>query len=286
MRSDSGGTTAPYCFPAGRSNVLRLEALSAVFTRRLGACMDLPHVALVEKASAQQRRAPASQYTIEALSRLEVPSDARIVTISGPPSEFVHFLEPIRQRSRDGRLMGPDLARRLRRLHPNTIPLSLQNQVAASISMEFGLTGPCMNLIEGATAFADVLRILEPAKDRETALLVMSSAADRSEQRGLTRLKCPDSVLVEGAICFLFSPDGELGCMGSAPTPAKSVDHPNPGGGPVTALPPDWPHAPCLQGGMCVLWALASGMRSGRFRLSDGHGYEASFNWQRPSSQS
>ena len=266
--------------------MLRLKAVSATLARPLGACMDLPNVALVEKAVEQQRRAPASTYAIEALSRLDVPADTRVITISGPPGEFVHFLEPIRRRSPDGHFMGPDLARRLRRLHPYALLLSLQNQVAASISMEFGLTGPCMNLIEGATAFADVLRILEPAKDRETTLLVMSSAADRSEQRELTRLKFPDSVLVEGAICFLFSPDGELGRIGSTPTPAKSVDRPNPEGGPVTALPPGWPHAPCLQGGMCVLWALASGMRSGRFRLSDGHGYAASFDWQRSSSQS
>ena len=244
--------------------------------------MDLPNVALVEKASSEQRRAPASAYAIDALSRLEVPSDARVVTISGPPGEFVHYLEPIRQRSRDGRLMGPDLARRLRRLHPNALLLSLQNQVAASISMEFGLRGPCVNLIEGATAFADALRILERAKDRETSLLVMSSAADRSEQRELTRLKFPDSVLVEGAICFLFSPDGELGLVGTA-TAGKAADRPTPEGGPATNLPPGWPHAPCLQGGMCVLWALASGMQSERFRLSDGHGYEASFDWQKSS---
>ena len=65
--------------------VLRLEAFSAAFTRPLGPCMDLPNVTLVEKASEQQRRAPASTYAIDALSRLEVPSDARVVTISGPP---------------------------------------------------------------------------------------------------------------------------------------------------------------------------------------------------------
>lgn len=260
--------------------MLRLEAFSAAFTRPLGACMDLPNVTLVEHASEQQRRAPASTYAIEALSRLEVPTDARVVTISGPPGELMHHVEPIRQRSRDGRLMGPDLARRLRRLHPYALLLTLQNQVAASISMEFGLTGPCVNLIEGATAFADALRIMELAKDRETTLLVMSSAADRPEQRELTRLKLPDSVLVEGAICFLFSRDGELGLVG-APTPGQAVDRPNPEGGPATNLPPGWPHAPCLQGGMCVLWALASGMRSERFWLSDGHGYEASFDWQK-----
>ena len=261
--------------------MLRLAAFSAAFTRPLGACMDLPNVTLVEKASEQQRRAPASTYAIDALSRLEVPTDARVVTISGPPGELIHYVEPIRQRSRDGRLMGPDLARRLRRLHPYALLLCLQNQVAASISMEFGLTGPCVNLIEGATAFADALCIMELARDRATTLLVMSSAADRPEQRELARLKFPDSVLVEGAICFLFSPEGELGLVGT-PSPGEAADRPNPEDGSVTNLPPDWPRAPCLQGGMCVLWALASGIPSERFWLSDGHGYEASFDWHEP----
>jgi hypothetical protein len=261
--------------------VLRLQAVSAVLTRPLGACMDLPNVALVEKAAEQQRRAPASTYAIDALSCLDVPTDARVVTISGPPGEFVHFLEPIRQLSPDGRLMGPNLARRLRRLHPYALLLSLQNQVPASISMEFGLSGPCVNLIEGATTFADALRILELGKDQETALLVMSAAADRSEQRELARLENSDRVIVEGAICLLFSPDGALGLVGG-PTPERSVNGPTPEGDPETKLPPDWPHAPCLQGGMCVLWALASGVPSERFWLSDGHGYEVPFDWRAP----
>jgi hypothetical protein len=245
--------------------------------------MDLPNVTLVEKASEQQRSAPASTYAVDALSRLEVPTNARVITISGPPGELIHFMEPVRQRSSDGRLMGPDLARRLRRLHPYALLLSLQNQVAASISMEFGLTGPCVNLIEGATAFADALCVMEPARDRETTLLVMSSAADRSEQRELTRLNFPDSELVEGAICFLFSPDGELGLVGATASGEAPSEHAqaNPEEKPAS-LPPGWPHAPCLEGGMCILWALASGIASERFWLSDGHGYQASFDWRSP----
>ena len=261
--------------------MLRLQAVSAVLTRPLDGCMDLPNVELVEKAENEQRRAPASTYAIAALSRLDVPAEARVITISGPPGEFVHFLQPIRQRSPDGRFMGPDLAHRLRRLPPYAPLLSLQNQVAASISMEFGLIGPCVNLIEGATAFADALRVLELGKDNETALLVLSSAADRSEQRELTRLENPNSVIVEGAICLLFSPEGELGLLGT-PTPDKAGYRTNPGGGPATKLPQNWPHARCLKGGMCVLWALASSMPSDRFWLSDGHGYEAPFDWRMP----
>ncbi len=262
--------------------MLRLAAFSAALTRPLGTCMDLPNVTLVEYEDDEQRRAPASAYALDALSRLEVPTDARVVTISGPPGKFIHHMEPIRQRSPDGRLMGPKLARRLRRLHPYGLLLCLQNQVSAAISMEFGLTGPCMNLIEGTTAFADALCTLEGGKDHETTLLVMSSAADRPEQRELTKLKFPDSVLVEGAICFLFSPDGELGLVGATAS-GRATSEPkktNPEERPAS-LPPGWPHAPCLEGGMCVLWALASGIPSKRFWLSDGHGYQTSFDWQK-----
>ena len=110
----------------------------------------------------------------------------------------------------------------------------------------------------------------------------MSSAADRPEQRELTKLKFPDSVLVEGAICFLFSPDGELGLVGATAS-GRATSEPkktNPKERPAS-LPPGWPHAPCLEGGMCGLWALASGIPSKRFWLSDGHGYQTSFDWQK-----
>ena len=259
--------------------MLRLEAFSAALTRPLGACMDLPNVTLVEKASEQHRQAPASTYAIEALSRLDLPADPRVITISGPPSELMHYVRPIKERSADGRLMGPGLARRLRRLHPYALLLALQNQSTASISMAFGLRGPCVNLIEGATAFVDALRILELGKDRETTLLVMSSAADRFEKRELARLEFPDLVLVEGAICLLFSPQGELGLVGA--TALGDASQANPEEKPAS-FPPGWPHAPCLEGGMCILWALASGIASERFWLSDGHGYQASFDWQSP----
>ena len=89
--------------------MLRLAAFSAALTRPLGTCMDLPNVTLVEYEDDEQRRAPASAYALDALSRLEVPTDARVVTISGPPGKFIHHMEPIRQRSPSALPSGPSL---------------------------------------------------------------------------------------------------------------------------------------------------------------------------------
>ena len=58
--------------------MLRLAAFSAALTRPLGTCMDLPNVTLVEYEDDEQRRAPASAYALDALSRLEVPTGCAI----------------------------------------------------------------------------------------------------------------------------------------------------------------------------------------------------------------
>jgi hypothetical protein len=184
------------------------------------------HLRAVPRTEKKKTTAPVSAYALEAVAGLglDLPKETGLAIVCGPTGSLVNAFDRAWQKSGDARLTGTDFAKtRYRRIHPFTLIPSLQNQVAASLSMELGLTGPCMNSISGETGLAYLLPSVAAMLTRTSlVLLVVASAGNRGEEA--LKLKAMGREgRCEGAAAFLIGRDGGRGCLrlSDAPTTSK-----------------------------------------------------------------
>lgn len=244
---------------------MRLRSYGAALSEEIEGLADLQGVDVVPRPNAVQTRSAAAFYAIQAVEALDLgESQPALYCITGPSGSTLHLLERARDPTHNSRLIEGDFGRhRSRRIHPFTLLLSLQNQVAASVSLRFGWHGPCTNAVESSAAFVDLIPSIELSLRQRSSLVVLSSAADRREDRSWYTYRARRNRILEGAVALLFDPDGELGQV----TLSRSGESLRLGG--EGAAPPfrDWPVAPCLEAGLAVLWALAQGIQHARFEL-------------------
>ena len=171
----------------------------------------------VERGEKKKTLAPVSAYALAAVADLEMdlPEETGLACVCGPTGILVDAFDRAWQKSGDGRLTGTDFAsRRYRRIHPFTLIPSLQNQVAASLSMELGLTGPCMNVISSETGMAYLLPSVAAMLTRTPlVLLVIASAGYRGEEvRKLAAMGRTEGAC-EGAVVFALAKSGGRGLL-------------------------------------------------------------------------
>jgi hypothetical protein len=217
----------------------------------------------------------AAGYALEAVRTLgALPDELALYTFSGPPGSTVHLFDRARDQSPDGRLLGPDFPRRARRIHPFTLLVSLHNQVPATLSLELGLRGPSCNAVDDPSAFVDLLPNMTAHYERGPVLAVLSSAADRAEERSRQRHLTGCTTGIEGAIALLFNADGRLGTI----SPGGGTASQTVAAGELVEAEQRWPFAPCLEPGLAILLALARGDRNASFVIRQP-GRSLEFSW-------
>ncbi len=167
------------------SATLRLAACRAVLAGEVPAELAVaPGTRCVEMRPPHRATAPGASYAVEAVGALDRDlGDAAVFTFAGPPGSALHLFEAGRE-SADGPLVSAGFGReRSRRIHPFTVLLALQNQVAATLSLELGLRGPCCSTTDAAAAFVDLLPNMAMAMRDRPVLAVFASAANRAEHR-------------------------------------------------------------------------------------------------------
>lgn len=255
---------------------MRLLSYSAALSEDVEGLESLPAVRQVPTAKAAQTRSPASAYAIAAVEALDLGDDEpALYCVSGPTGSNLHRFDPACDLAKGESLHDADFARRRsRKIHPFTLLLGIQNQVAANLSLYFGWNGPCCNGIESSAAFVDLIPSMELALRKRPALVVMSSAADRREDRSWYRYRAPGKRILEGAVALLFAPRGRLGevHLGSRSCATRI------GRGASTTPFEKWPVAPCMEAGLAVLWALAQAVDHARFEIV-GASKSAYFEW-------
>lgn len=254
---------------------MRLAGCAAVLAGDLPTgCRASEAVRIVPPASPRRALSSAALYALDAVRALpDLPADPALYTISGPSGSWVHLFDAARAQPGEG-LVDADFPRRSRRIHPFTLLLALQNQVAAMLSLELGLRGPCCNAIDSAAAFADLLANMERELETRPVLVVLSSAANRGDERSRNRAQTGCDLGAEGAVALLFSRDGALGTIESAESgPIEVV-----GAGLATEAGERWPFAPCLEPGLAILLALSSGWSRRTFEIREP-GRTSRFSW-------
>lgn len=245
---------------------MKLLSYSAALSDRVEGLEALPAVQQVPAAKATQTRSAASAYAIAAVEALDLGNDEpALYCVSGPTGSTLHHFDPACDTAKGESLSDTDFARRRsRKIHPFTLLLGIQNQVAANLSLRFGWNGPCCNGVESSAAFVDLIPSMELALRKRPALVVMSSAGDRREDRSWYQYRAPGKTILEGAVALLFTPRGRLGevTVGSR-TSALRI-----GRGASTLPFTRWPVAPCMEAGLAVLWALAQAIDRARFEIA------------------
>lgn len=270
---------------------LHLAACRAVLAGDVPAELaSAPGARVVEMRAARRAVAPGASYAVEAVRALEADlASCAVFTFAGPPGSALSLFDAGRD-PETGRLVSAGFGRdRSRRIHPFTVLLALQNQVAATLSLELGLRGPCCSTTDSAAAFADLLPNLAMAAREHPMLAVFASAADRAEHRarGIHQSGLED--FVEGAVALLFTPDGALGSVsGDDGGGLRALDH---GGaapgrsttdtGTLVATAELARYAPVLEPGLSILLALARGLDSARIEVREPLRTTA-FRWSRP----
>jgi hypothetical protein len=258
---------------AGTTASLRLAACSAVLAGDVPAELAAaPGTRCVEMREPRRATAPGASYAVEAVQALGTDlHDAAVFTFAGPPGSALHLFDAGRE-SKDGPLVSAGFGRdRSRRIHPFTVLLALQNQVAATLSLELGLRGPCCSTTDSAAAFVDLLPNMALALRDRAVLAVFASAANRAEHRSRGIHESGLSAFVEGAVALLFLEEGELG----------SVAADDPIGGVESGATLAGRYAPVLEPGLSILLALARGLSSARFEIHEPRRTTA-FRWSRP----
>ena len=253
---------------------MRLAAATAVLNDVPAALRENPEVHSIERpATFSQTVSEAAAFAIEAAQLVDLDGrEPALFCITGTVGSSLHYFDKARESS-SGRLLAPGFARRSRRVHPFTVLLALQNQVAAELSLHFGWKGPCSSSIDSAAAFVDLLPNIESSLEQRPALVVMSSAAGRSEDRSWVVYQSRRQRIVSGAVALLFEPNGRLG----------DVRHPT---APGSALRPDQDLfeedlvAPQLEAGLAILWSMGRGLERARFEIGP-ESRQAHFEWSR-----
>lgn len=255
--------------------MLRLSACSAVLDRCPSELSDCEGVREVAPAQAQQTRSPAAIYAIQAVEDLGLPDlDPALYCICGPVGSSVHLLEKARD-PETGVLVGAGFAKRSRRIHPFTILLSLQNQVAATLSLQFGWRRACMNCMDEPTSFVDLIPSMEMRQPEGAVLLLLTSAAGRLDDRNWHRYRDPGRPVMEGAIALLFEAEGELAEIRSvAQSPGSKSAGPELFGESCVA--------PGLEAGLACLSSLSRRASRDLYELRGSGGHSAFFEWRAP----
>ncbi len=254
--------------------MLKLSACAAVLDRCPIELADCDLVRQLARPQARQTRSPASIYAIQAVENLGIRDlDPALYCICGPVGSSLHLLEKARDPA-TGILVGAGFARRSRRIHPFTILLSLQNQVAATLSVHFGWRRACMNSMDEPTSFVDLMPSMEIRQAEGSVLLLMTSAAGRLDDRSWHHYRDPGQPVIEGAIALLFENKGELAEIRTASRNAGSKS-----AGPK--LFGELPAAPGLEAGLACLSSLARQADRDLYELR-GAGRSAYFEWRAP----
>lgn len=258
---------------------MRLLSYSAALSDRVEGLEALAAVRRVPPAKATQTRSPASAYAIAAVEALDLGGEEpALYCVSGPTGSSLHHFDSACDAAKGESLHDADFARRRwRKIHPFTLLLGIQNQVAANLSLRFGWNGPCCNGIESSAAFVDLIPSMELALRERPALVVMSSAGDRREDRSWYRYRTPGKTILEGAVALLFTPGGRLGRINVANVGSRTGAL-RIGRGASAEPFTKWPVAPCMEAGLAVLWALAQAIDRARFEIA-GASRSAYFQW-------
>lgn len=252
--------------------MIGVSRYSAVFSRHIPEISGLDHIEIVGALKSGRTEGPAARYACHAFELMNPDVDSLgLVTISGASGSTVNAFDRAWRLSEDGELTGPGFGeKRYKRIHPFTLVQSLQNQVPAALSMNYKITGPCLNLLDAATGLAYALPNISQMLQRcARVLLVMASAGDREEET--TKLKGlePNSQGLEGAICLLLEQDltrdRALGYLEAGTGEASSACE---------------IASPVLSGGLGILLAVAT-RASRRITLNDYFGNHASIYWRR-----
>lgn len=162
----------------------------------------------IEKPEIHKTLSPVAQYALAAVRDLGINllPETGLVSLCGATGCLVDRFDRAWQKSRDGQLTGTDFAsRRYRRIHPFTLISSLQNQIAASLSMELGLQGPAMNAIASDNGVAYLLPTIAAMLERcPLVLLVLASAGNRGEEAVKLEALQQNADRCEGAVAFAF----------------------------------------------------------------------------------
>jgi hypothetical protein len=252
-------------------------------TLRLAACRAIlagdvpdelagaPGVDCVEMRAPRRAIAPGASYAVDAVTALDADlGRAAVFTFAGPPGSVLHLFDAGRE-SANGPLVSAGFGRdRSRRIHPFTVLLALQNQVAATLSLELGLRGPCCSTTDSAAAFVDLLPNMAMALCHRPVLAVLASAANRAEHRTRGIHESGLEAFVEGAVALLFEEEGGLGSVAADDGEGGPFDRPS-----------SARYAPVLEPGLSILLALARGLDQARFEIREPHRTTA-FRWSRP----
>jgi hypothetical protein len=254
------------------ASTLRLAAYRAILAGDVpGELAGTAGVQCVDMRAPRRAIAPGASYAVDAVTALDADlGRAAVFTFAGPPGSALHLFDAARE-SGDGPLVSAGFGRdRSRRIHPFTVLLALQNQVAATLSLELGLRGPCCSTTDSAAAFVDLLPNMAMALRDRPVLAVLASAANRAEHRSRAIHESGLESFVEGAVALLFREEGELGSVAA-----------DDGEGGAFTRPRDACYAPVLAPGLSILLALARGLDQARFEIREPQ-RTTTFRWSRP----
>ena len=166
-------------------------------------------------------RAPATLYALKAAELLGVGAcTLPLVTVTGPTGPMVASFDRAWRLADGGELTGPGFAgRRSRRIHPMTLLRSLQNQVPASLSIERGWCGPCLNIFDHDRLWPCLIALLPGLiKSHGQAILLLARAGRGEEEGAKFRHRFPGEDNVEGAVALLLGDaDRGLGQLSLGP---------------------------------------------------------------------
>ena len=127
--------------------MIGLTSYSAVFSREVPDLVSMEGVEVHGNQVMRRVNSPCAGYAQKAFELLDPPRESLgLLTCSGATGTTASNFDKAWQLAADGRLTGPGFgSSRYKRIHPFTLVRSLQNQVAASLSMTNDLKGPCLN---------------------------------------------------------------------------------------------------------------------------------------------
>jgi len=257
--------------------MIAVAAFSACLSRPVAGLDGMPELAISGLLEECKTHSAAAQYADRAASALKPHgSGIGLVTLAGPSGSMVGAFDNAWRLAGPGNpLTGPGFGkRRSRRIHPFTLVTSLQNQVAATLSMKYGLTGPCLNALDAPSALAVLLPNIQIMLLRTPAvLLVLASAGGREEEWASQRFLTPDAEPLEGALCFLLTAGTGLGYLetGSSLSGEEYL---------APATTTDVSAAPILGPGIALLKCIREHKPETVITLKDYGGYTARLRWR------
>jgi len=238
--------------------MIELEDFAATLTSVPDDWPSSDRVERVEPATASRNVSPSAAYALLACRKLSQPLPEALLCISGPTGSTVQAFDAAWKMAEGGALISPGFVRRSRKIHPLTLLRSIQNQVAAIVSMHLNIKGACLNVLESGLPNA-LINLQAMLSRNPRILVVMSSASFRLEEASKHRYLHGESGALEGAICFTVSGQNGLGTLLKGAQDGIDV------------IPATYVNvAPALTGGMEVIAALLKGQNKCSWRLGEG----------------